>query len=147
MSTSTETTLNHLCGICQAQQKKTNTCTTQCGHVYCLTCIVKHMEDSYECPICSASLNEHDSPETVESHFDDHQVGCIDRVADILEGDGINMLDVLVYYSGRYNSKTYPYWPRNRDCHLEHIERVEEVINNAFKEVDREHNNTDKNTK
>ena len=137
MQTSIEHTHNHTCGICHAHQTEINTCTTHCGHIYCLTCLVKHMEISYTCPICSAQLNQGNTADMENPPVASKYIGCIDEVAYILEDAGVKLLDVLIYYSRRYNSKTYPYWPRNRDCHLEHIERIEEIIDMAFQEVDK----------
>jgi hypothetical protein len=72
--------------------------------------------------------------------YDPDSVGCIDDVAKMLEESQVSMLDVLIYYSGRYNSQTIEYRPsRRHDYHIHYIERMEELIQTAFNEVDRIH--------
>jgi hypothetical protein len=69
--------------------------------------------------------------------FDPDSVGCIDDVAKMLEDNQVSMLDVLIYYSGRYNSRTIEYRPNRRhDCNVHYIERMEELIQTAFNKVD-----------
>ncbi len=147
------TSTANVCMLCDAQLGQTNICTTKCGHKYCLTCFITYYtETSYECPECAASLQPstetepEQTPENEEDEwYDPNSVGCIDDVAKMLEDNQVSMLDVLIYYSGRYNSRTIEYRPsRRHDYHIHYIERMEELIENAFNEVDRIHQ--DRNT-
>ena len=142
------TSAANVCMLCDAQLGQTNICTTKCGHKYCLSCfITDYMETSYECPECMELLQDSSKIEPEQTQEDDcdewydpDSVGCIDDVAKMLEDNQVTMLDVLIYYSGRYNSRTIEYRPsRRHDYHIHYIERVEELIQNAFNEVDRIH--------
>jgi len=135
----------NMCMLCNAQLEKTNICTTKCGHKYCLSCFITYyMETGYECPECAAPLQNSTETEPEQTQevecdewYDPDSVGCIDDVAKMLEDNQVTMLDVLIYYSGRYNSRTIEYRPNRRhDYHIHYIERVEEIIQNAFNEVD-----------
>ena len=138
----------NVCMLCDAQLGQTNICTTKCGHKYCLTCFITYYtETSYDCPECAAPLQDssqiepEQTPEDeADEWYDPDSVGCIDDVAKMLDESQVSMLDVLIYYSGRYNSRTIEYRPSPRhDYHIHYIERMEELIQNAFNEVDRIH--------
>jgi len=128
------------CMLCDAQLEQTNTSTTKCGHTFCLTCLITYMQTSYECPECAALLPESTDEEESTESYDLDSVGCIDDVAKMLENDKVTMLDVLIYYSGRRNSRTGAYRPSHRhDYHIHYMEHMEELIQTAFNEVDRIH--------
>ena len=131
------TSAPNVCMLCDAQLGQTNICTTKCGHKYCLTCFITYYtETSYDCPECAAPL-QNSSEDDCDEWYDPDSVGCIDDVAKMLEDNQVTMLDVLIYYSGRYNSRTIEYRPSPRhDYHIHYIERMEELIQNAFNEVD-----------
>ncbi len=139
------TSVTNICMLCDAELGQTNICTTKCGHKYCLTCLISYYtETGYECPECATPLPdsiEIEPDQTTDDNsdqwYDPDSVGCIDDVAKMLEDSQVTMLDVLIYYSGRYNSRTIEYRPsRRHDYHIHYIERVEELIQNAFNEVD-----------
>lgn len=46
------------CAICMEKLKKTNVCTTACGHMFCLECIFKVKEKSNNCPLCRKPLSK-----------------------------------------------------------------------------------------
>lgn len=49
------------CPICMEILRKTNYCTTLCGHQFCLECFIKAFRNKPECPICRDELyNYHD---------------------------------------------------------------------------------------
>jgi hypothetical protein len=142
------TSAANICMICDAELGQTNICTTKCGHNYCLTCLITYYtETSYECPECAAPLQnsteiepEQTPEDEADEWYDPDSVGCIDDVAKMLEESQVSMLDVLIYYSGRYNSRTIEYRPsRRHNYHIHYIERMEELIQTAFNEVDRIH--------
>ena len=56
------------CIICTEQvNPKKNRAVTDCGHVFCLTCLLRNMYYSISCPLCRTYLI---NPETVVSHDD-----------------------------------------------------------------------------
>ena len=44
------------CPICMEPVGKTNCCTTQCGHQFCLKCFVTHTKTKSNCPLCRADI-------------------------------------------------------------------------------------------
>ncbi len=56
------------CIICTEQiNPKKNRAVTDCGHVFCLTCLLRNMYYSISCPLCRTYII---NPETVVSHDD-----------------------------------------------------------------------------
>lgn len=57
-----DSTTNNSCSICYETIEKTNCCTTSCGHSYCLSCMLEHVQsrrgDSIMCPMCRNVLKE-----------------------------------------------------------------------------------------
>ena len=50
------------CAICMEKLKKTNVCTTACGHMFCLDCIFTVKERNNKCPLCRKQLSNKISP-------------------------------------------------------------------------------------
>ena len=50
------------CAICMEKLKKTNVCTTACGHMFCLECIFTVKETNNKCPLCRKTLSKKISP-------------------------------------------------------------------------------------
>jgi hypothetical protein len=46
------------CAICMEKLKKTNVCTTACGHMFCLDCIFTVKERNNKCPLCRKPLSK-----------------------------------------------------------------------------------------
>lgn len=46
------------CAICMEKLKKTNVCTTACGHMFCLECILTVRERNNVCPLCRKPLSK-----------------------------------------------------------------------------------------
>ena len=44
------------CPICMEPLGKTNCCTTNCGHQFCLQCFVTHTKTKSNCPVCRADI-------------------------------------------------------------------------------------------
>ena len=45
-----------LCDKCEVGSKNTNTTTTECGHVFCTSCLLKHLTFHNMCPNCRAEI-------------------------------------------------------------------------------------------
>ena len=44
------------CSVCYEKLKKTNVCTTKCGHKFCLECILRTRDTTNKCPLCREEL-------------------------------------------------------------------------------------------
>ena len=44
------------CPICKEPLGTITTCTTPCGHQYCMECLVTHMQTKTNCPLCRAEI-------------------------------------------------------------------------------------------
>ena len=60
--------LDNECCICYEIIRNTNNCVTECGHKFCLSCIITTMKRSSVCPCCRFSLREED----IEGDTDDY---------------------------------------------------------------------------
>ena len=40
------------CPICYDTLSNVNVCTTKCGHSFCMDCMVKHLKNKSNCPMC-----------------------------------------------------------------------------------------------
>lgn len=106
------------CCICYESIDKTkNNCTTECGHTFCLKCLMTSMmHDNLACPCCRADLvdipkeedddEENEDDETIgteDSDEEDEETECdIVELSRRLESGGFQMQDVLSMLLGRY---------------------------------------------
>jgi len=44
------------CPICMETLEKTNYASTKCGHQFCLDCLIRHVGNKANCPICRADV-------------------------------------------------------------------------------------------
>ena len=47
---------NNSCPICMDPIGINDSCTTKCGHSFCLGCLVKSLQDRNTCPLCRQEL-------------------------------------------------------------------------------------------
>ena len=40
------------CPICYNTLSDINVCTTNCGHSFCMNCMIKHLKNKTDCPMC-----------------------------------------------------------------------------------------------
>jgi len=59
------------CGICWNELQNKNVCTTECGHSFCLSCIIKNINYNNSCPYCRTELYETDKEEKEEDSESD----------------------------------------------------------------------------
>jgi len=128
------------CNICFEPIDVVNNSTTACGHRFCFGCIAKSMQRTNTCPCCRSVLYERveyevDYNDTTDIFMDNIQVGCVDSIAEKLEDAGVTMIDVLAFYTDRYNSKGAKYQMYN-DTWLYTIEWLEDIIPRTIREVD-----------
>ena len=46
------------CPICMETLEKTNYASTKCGHQFCLDCLIRHVGNKANCPICRADVGK-----------------------------------------------------------------------------------------
>jgi len=107
------------CVICFEVIGEKNNCVTECGHKFCLKCLVVAMCHKNSCPCCRTQLIEDDdeyeeSVDEVESsnEEDDESVddeAHIEDVVDRLNSQGITFMDVVSMLLNRYSKKDEKY--------------------------------------
>ncbi len=115
------------CCICFETLGKTNICTTECGHSFCLKCMLKTYQTSNACPCCRTDLvededNSDDSDDSdnegsddegsdYEEDLDDNEEedeeelakqATIENIAKQFELKGYTLIDALSLLVGRY---------------------------------------------
>ena len=53
------------CCICMDTIQITNRAVTECGHVFCLSCLLRHTNNKNNCPMCRHTLGPEPQPEPV----------------------------------------------------------------------------------
>ena len=48
----------NICSICLGVIAESDKAVTQCGHVFCLSCLLKNLKNVNTCPICRTELEE-----------------------------------------------------------------------------------------
>ena len=126
---------NLTCIICYRQLSITNNCTTECGHRFCLSCLFTRSSNRKKCPFCNKSLLDNNN-NNLEENVEKTQKGCVDDIAKRLIDKGVTMVDVLSYFTKRYNSSVPPFRHHSHKCHIYYKEYMEQTIEDAFNEVD-----------
>jgi len=126
---------NLTCIICYKQLSITNNCTTDCGHRFCLSCLFIRSSNRKKCPFCNKSLLDNNN-NNLEENVEKTQKGCVDDIAKRLIDKGVTMVDVLSYFTKRYNSIVPPFRHHSHKCHIYYKEYMEQTIEDAFNEVD-----------
>ena len=58
LPTSTTVIEADTCPICMETLEKTNYASTKCGHQFCLDCLIRHVGNKANCPICRADVGK-----------------------------------------------------------------------------------------
>lgn len=138
---------NLTCIICYKQLSITNNCTAKCGHRFCLSCLFSRASIRKKCPFCNQSLiesntnniqveEEHPLNNNYEEAVENTKKGSVDDIAKRLIDKGVTMVDVLSYFTKRYNSHAPPFRHHSHNCHIYYKEYMEQTIEEVFEEVD-----------
>ena len=87
------------CSICYEKLGKTNICTTPCGHMFCMTCILQlsknNSSSSNKCPLCRKPLIENNVENNVENNNSNDIQSNIQMFSDMFQPmlyDDINII-------------------------------------------------------
>jgi len=139
-----------MCAICLDAIATNNSCTTECGHRFCLKCILISTKKNATCPCCRSELtepvvNDDDYVDNFTAMFhdmdDNNDVhATVDDIAQRLTTEGISMIDLLSYCLNRYNSPTLPGLgnPRREHLTLEYIDNIIDTIEEIVHRADTE---------
>ena len=122
--------LDNHCPICfELVDLTTSRCTTSCGHLFCLSCMIRTININKTCPICRNVLEIKDEEDANKEDEDSgsvegsdegsgegsgeglnledtpprsHTVRNVETLAEQLISNGITMVDILSMYIGRY---------------------------------------------
>jgi len=140
--------INETCPICFDEIKKTNNCTTPCGHTFCFKCLTKAMNNNTECPMCRGSLVEDDeksssSIQSFVSDDDDYEtedemeeeeinikMSNIEIVVERFTNKGYTLTDALMILSEQFSNKK----PEKNQKYLEKITEEFETMMSEFED-------------
>jgi hypothetical protein len=107
------------CPVCLEKIGEKNNCTTQCGHSFCFSCMIKAMSVNNRCPYCreiliEKNIHEDDFEESDEDEEDDNfhnhnniffwsDFNDISHIEDINENNNNDSLEhSTIYYGNKY---------------------------------------------
>ena len=142
------------CCICFESIKKTNNCTTPCGHIFCFNCIVKSLNNNKNCPYCRTILDDspdEDEDEEIEDEdededdydedYEDYDENNDDKNEELLntlteryEKNGFTLKDALSMLSNLYSNKNSTYTEEYFDRLTDHYNIMYEDIYAEFEE-------------
>ena len=142
------------CVICYESLSSTkNLCITECGHEFCFSCMMKHVQRNNGCPICRSTIIEEiedsDSEdddgeyETDESGSDDESVDSIENGEDLENEYPIEQLEAAFVAKG-YGLKDalsllmYKFSKTDEKYTKAYIRELEEDIDEMNEELQRE---------
>jgi len=132
------------CCICFENIKKTNNCTTPCGHMFCFNCIVKSLNNNKNCPYCRTVLDDSPDDEDEEENedyedYDDYRDNddanedLLNKLTERFEKYGFTLKDAISMLSDVYSSKNSTYTE-------EYFDRLNDHYNIMYEEVSDEVN-------
>ena len=77
------------CVICYESLSSTkNLCITECGHEFCFSCMMKHVQRNNGCPICRSTIIEEieDSDSEDDEEYETDESGSDDEDEDTIDG-------------------------------------------------------------
>jgi len=80
--------VQNVCSICLGVIGTHNNVTTKCGHNFCLSCLLKHLEDNNHCPLCRDIIEKkrprilkkitlHDTCKYIEEILDNYDISLV----------------------------------------------------------------------
>jgi hypothetical protein len=105
------------CCICYEPIGEKNNCVTQCGHKFCLKCLMMSMSRNNTCPCCRTELipsseEEDDQDEDFEDDEEEEEAVCeIEELTERLQKNGFTMVDILSMLIQRYSTRNEKYTP------------------------------------
>jgi len=111
--------VNTECPICYTEIGSKNKCITECGHEFCLKCMINWSQQSVACPCCREELiesstendeediedDDEDDDDEDDDYDDDETGGNIEEIAALFEKKGYSLIDAISIILGR-RSKT-----------------------------------------
>ena len=137
------------CCICFETIGEKNTCVTECGHKFCLKCLMTAMTKKNACPMCRTQLieeqdasdneEEDEDEDEDEDDYDEEEVNeregdepDIEEYAERFEKAGLTILDVVSLWLGKFSKKNAKYTD-------EYIEKLGVDVTQIVEDVEREH--------
>lgn len=149
------------CPICYDVMGDTNKCITECGHSYCLSCLLHSYERNTLCPCCRTEMckrenveeddeddeeeeddeDEDDEDEEEEDEEEEQEEGIyVEDIATRMETKGYNMKDMIAFIthiSSREDNQKY-----TREFMHKMVDDVEIIMQNLRQEVFQENSIT-----
>jgi hypothetical protein len=143
IATSEENAQLNECPICYVEIGEKNNCVTECGHAFCLKCIVTYMSSHVEspCPICRTPMGEHKQNNMVDDNDDeqdddeDDEDESYDEGMDEEEYDPSNAYLFPMHYS-TYHMDNFMGLCRDatsRSYHDRHVKYTDDYCVNKFR--------------
>jgi len=135
------------CIICYESLNTTkNICITECGHEFCFSCMMKHVQRNNGCPICrSVIIEEVDSEDDSDEDYEEDDDETIEEVVEessedypieqlvaAFEAKGYGLKDALSLLMYKF-SRTDPTYTK------EYINTLQEDIEDMNEELQDEH--------
>jgi len=132
------------CPICYCNISDTNCCTTECGHRFCLQCILQASSRTSSCPLCRTEListppedededdEEYEEDDEGEDVFDDEEYN-LDEIANEFLGKGYKISDLISMLTSINNVRSSNYKEGYTE---EMIDTFDKILKNAEKEID-----------
>ena len=135
------TTSSNECCICYEMIGERNNCVTECGHSFCLKCLVTAMSHNVACPCCRTPLvesppieesdDEEEESDIDDDFIDEEEDACIEDIVERIQKKGITMLDVVSILLDRYSQKDQKYTD-------DYIMSINDSIDDIVTEADQE---------
>jgi hypothetical protein len=131
------------CIICyESLNTNKNICITECGHEFCFSCMMKHVQRNNGCPMCrSAIIEEVDTDQFSEGEYDEDDDATIEEEVEELsdeypienlvaafEAKGYGLIDALSLLMYKF-SRTDPKYTK------EYINKLQEDIEDMNEEL------------
>ena len=87
------------CPVCYEVIASTNSCITSCGHAFCLSCMLRCIQNNNSCPCCRTILIENiyddDDDDDDDEDEDDDEYNEVDNDNTNINAEVINVLETV----------------------------------------------------